>query len=819
MTQAPAPAPSALPTGEIVSAIERACDRMAPSWPLDRLAASNPLWGMVDLPVEEASAKVASLAGSRLVMPRSWYRERWRKGLLEARHLQAALDRSQSQVPLKSLVAAIDTDPAPVKRRSLVTHLVDEHRDLARQMAWAEFVVDDISQACAGWFDDGQSQLHPDRAGSLYGTWLAHAHGNHGPSLLMGLRTFTSLAQDLPGEPRALINLALRELGVATDQYESYLTALLLDVGGWASACAYRRFIASQNGSTDDSLEDLLAMRAAWDLILFRASDALAYRWELAMAAWPQCDRLAADTLAEDWLLQYATEIAYQESIRDAVAGADPSTSTASPEVQIAFCIDVRSEVLRRAIEAEGSKIQTLGFAGFFGLPAEYLPLAASAARPHLPGPLAPKLQVVDEGVAPRVEQARRGRLGSARTWKSFMGSASSGFSFVETTGFLYGAKLLTNAARWTRTGTHPDRAGLTSSEHATRRPRLSAGEDGSPLSVEQRAELAEGILRGMSLTHGFARLVALVGHGSQTVNNPQAAGLDCGACCGHTGEVSSRAVAAVLNDEGVREVLSTRGIQVPETTHFVPGLHDTTTDDVKFFDLDEVPATHTRDVSTLQAQFERAGTRARAERAGRLGIDASKGDADVRRQVHQRARDWSEVRPEWGLTRNAAFIVAPRERTRSINLDGRSFLHDYRWEDDPEFSVLELIMTAPMVVTHWINFQYYASTVDNVRFGSGNKVLHNVVGGHLGVYEGNGGDLRIGLPMQSLHDGEQWVHEPLRLSVFIEAPREEIDRVIAKHPAVAQLVEGQWLHLFQIDSETGETWNRHRGEWVSPQA
>ncbi|MFM9500526.1 putative inorganic carbon transporter subunit DabA, partial [Streptomyces galilaeus] len=89
--------------------------------------------------------------------------------------------------------------------------------------------------------------------------------------------------------------------------------------------------------------------------------------------------------------------------------------------------------------------------------------------------------------------------------------------------------------------------------------------------------------------------------------------------------------------------------------------------------------------------------------------------------------------------------------------------------------------------------------TVDNRHYGSGNKVLHNVVGGRIGVFEGNSGDLRIGLPMQSLHDGRQWMHAPLRLSVFIQAPIERIDAVIRKHEKVRQLLDGQWLHLFQL--------------------
>ena len=150
--------------------------------------------------------------------------------------------------------------------------------------------------------------------------------------------------------------------------------------------------------------------------------------------------------------------------------------------------------------------------------------------------------------------------------------------------------------------------------------------------------------------------------------------------------------------------------------------------------------------------------------------------DAALEHAVLRRSRDWSQVRPEWGLAGNAAFIVAPRDRTRHLELQGRAFLHDYDWRRDENFPVLELIMTAPVVVASWISLQYFGSTVDNEAFGCGNKTLHNIVGS-LGVLEGNGGDLRVGLPMQTLHDGKRHVHEPLRLNALLEAPTEAIEQ------------------------------------------
>jgi uncharacterized protein YbcC (UPF0753/DUF2309 family) len=129
---------------------------------------------------------------------------------------------------------------------------------------------------------------------------------------------------------------------------------------------------------------------------------------------------------------------------------------------------------------------------------------------------------------------------------------------------------------------------------------------------------------------------------------------------------------------------------------------------------------------------------------------------------------------------------------------------------------VLELIMTAPVVVASWINLQYYGSTVAPEAFGAGNKLLHNVTGG-IGVVEGSGGVLRGGLAWQSVHDGERYAHEPLRLSVCIEAPREAMNEVLRKHPQVRLLFDNRWLYLFSMN-EAGQIEARYAGglSWVS---
>jgi uncharacterized protein YbcC (UPF0753/DUF2309 family) len=418
---------------------------------------------------------------------------------------------------------------------------------------------------------------------------------------------------------------------------------------------------------------------------------------------------------------------------------------------------------------------------------------------------LAPSVAIVETAAGEAQTRAlgakRRGRLRFLGRLRAFGRMPASAFGFVESAGLGYAAKLI-GRSLFMRPAASPDRWGLRGAEYGQVRPRLAIpGAD----TIESRAALAEKILRAMSFGGRFARLVLLVGHGSSSANNAHAASLDCGACCGQTGAANARALAALLNEPAVRSALARRGIVVPQTTRFLAALHDTTTDDVELFDADDATPTHAEDLDRVRIALRAAGQRARAERAPALGLaHLVEQPGALHRAVRRRAGNWAETRPEWGLAGNAAFIAAPRGRTRGVDLGGRVFLHEYDWRLDADGSVLELIMTAPMVVAHWINMQYNASVTDNVRYGSGNKLLHNVVGGRIGVFEGNGGDLRIGLPLQSVHDGKEWRHTPQRLSVYIEAPRGRVEAVVAKHPVVRQLVGNRWIFLFAIDPASG---------------
>ncbi len=796
---------------ELDAAVEGACRRIAPAWPLDRMIAVNPYWGYVDRPMRVAAAELSALAGTPLLMPRAWYRAQWRAGRFGERHVRSALTMTGSTQSVASVLAELEQDrPAPAVG-PLVTDLANEGRDLAHQMAWGEFATRHLSQTCAAFFDAGQARWMPEPRDGLFPLWCTLAERDRSPRLLMGLRGFRGVVAGLPRDPSMVIGEALDELEVPEASREAYLTALLMTVNGWASSCAFRRWEARLAGRDDDALVHLLAARVAWELVLYRlaAPASMPSRWAHARPAWGDVPRSHAGEA--DWVAQRAVELSYQESLSGGLSGARRPSATA-PAVQSVFCIDVRSEVFRRALEGAAPSMQTLGFAGFFGLPIAYRP-PAGPDRPQLPGLLAPSLVVRDAGENRQAVLRLESSLERAAAMKSLATWANSMFSFVEVAGLGYVAPLLRDAFWPGRPAGDVVRAGRDGRDGGGVRPEIAVGSDGTAFEGDARVALAAGVLRGMSLTRGFARLVAMIGHGAGTTNNPQAAGLHCGACGGQTGEVNARALAMLLNDPEVRAGLRAQGIDLPASTHVVGGLHNTTTDDVTLYDLDLVPDSHRPDLEVFERRLGEAGQRARAERAAALGLGDVTGEA-LDAAIRRRASDWSEVRPEWGLARNAAFVVAPRERTRGLDLAGRSFLHEYRWEQDAGFGVLEQIMTAPMVVTHWINMQYYASTVDHMRYGSGDKVLHNVVGGRLGVFEGAGGDLRTGLALQSVHDGRDWVHEPLRLSVYIEAPPDAIDGVLERHVLVRHLVEHEWLFLHRIDPADGAVYQRRADGW-----
>ena len=796
----------------IRTAVEQACRRVAPLWPLAHFVAVNPFLGLTGLPFAEAARRLAATDGARITPSRAFHAEAIARSEITDADLadalrQAAADpqRPASVDELKRELATQPHDPTAQALPSVLTLTATLHGHDDEALADAQ-----LAQWAAAHYDQGQAMwASPWRGLDPYAAWREQACLDRRPELA-GWRGFRAAVRALPDSADALIATAVAELGLAAAAQVPYFTRLLATLGGWAGHARYRDWQDELRGARGHQLAELLAVRLAWELIALRrdgAGSPLATAWAQARQRYAALDREPqhARAFAVDAIAQHAYEIAWQRKLAaQLTATTKPAAEHAAPRapVQAAFCIDVRSEVFRRALEATLPGAQTLGFAGFFGMPIAFVPFGRDAGRAQCPALLAPPLTVheqpkrsSDRERAERLEQLRTRSLRGAG-WQAFKRAAVASFAFVESVGLVYAARLLLDGFGLAR---HPPQ-GRTREDFAPELP-----------PADTRLELAANLLRGMSLTGQFARLVLLAGHGARSVNNPYASGLDCGACGGHSGDANARLAARVLNDVDVRAGLAARGIAIPADTVFVAGLHDTTTDALILYDRDAVPASHADDLARLEQALADAGAITRAERAAKLGLDAS---PEGLRDLLARSQDWSQTRPEWGLAGCAAFIAAPREATRALDLGGRAFLHDYSWTQDPEGRVLEQIMSAPMVVASWINLQYYASSVDNDAFGSGNKTMHNVVAG-LGVMEGAGGHLRSGLPWQSVSDGTALVHEPRRLSAVLAAPVETIERVLARQAGVRELVEHGWLHLFALPPGGDGLWRRGtEGRW-----
>lgn len=768
---------------DVASIADAAARAIPPVWPLASSVAVNPYLGQSGLDLAHTAALLARVSEAGTTMPRSWYRERMASGAITDGDLASALAAatalpcpgSLAELKLAAQRPQIRNDPLPTIA------------DLAAKVSgidWPAVIAERFGGWAGAYCDEGQALWAAPKGKCAYRAWQDVATHDLTPEIV-GLSGFARFVADLPDSASEAMTASAARLMLPPEALQTYFHGLLVSLGGWAQVARYRLWQAELARQTDTVTSDFLCIRLMWEDALYaQYQHKIADAWADVVTAHASPMVPDADQIV-DAILQEAAERAVQRELGRTLSAASPSAKRDAPLLQVAFCIDVRSEVFRRSLETLDPRIQTLGFAGFFGLGASHRRFASDVAEHRLPVLLNPGLTTTAGGPEDaQADLAARYLARAKRAWGRFKLAAVSSFAFVEAAGPIYFGKLLRDGLAMKR-GTLPNDP-MPIAEPA--------------LDLAARIATATGVLRAMSLTQEFAPLVLLAGHGANVTNNPHASGLHCGACGGYSGEVNARLLAGLLNDPAVREGLAEAGIAVPNGTLFLAALHDTTTDQVLIYDRDHASPAHDSDLARARQWLATAGALARSERALRLPR-ASKGS-----DVARRSRDWAEIRPEWALAGCKAFIAAPRERSTGKDLQGRAFLHDYHWRRDEGFGVLELIMTAPVVVASWISLQYYGSTVAPDVFGGGNKLLHNVIGG-IGVVEGNGGTLRAGLPWQSVHDGNGLAHEPLRLTVCIEAPVEAMSAILERHPNVRALFDNRWLHLFALNDAGQLAW------------
>jgi uncharacterized protein YbcC (UPF0753/DUF2309 family) len=692
--------------------------------------------------------------------------------------------------PLKNLIAVNPLqglEDLPIEGAMAQGAAFFQQKELPKPM---ESVNRETIKWLQAFFDEGQATIEmPLRNHGFYIAWKKLAYFDvklHG-----GDFEKKKWLLELPEFSEAAIVDCLLKLKIRKEEQSIFLTLMLITLPGWAAHIKYR---------TDWTAGDLQHPHSVTQM------DYLAIRLIITTLLWEDAITLI------DWYKKAKdleikktspmkdikkSEMEYQVSLLNKLASQTMNPSQV-PDAQFVFCIDVRSEPFRRALESTGN-YETFGFAGFFGVPVCINNTATEESYASCPVLLKPKYTVKESPSCSMQSciQDHKGyrKLNALRSlYQSLKYNFTTAFALVELIGLATGFWMAMRALM-------PRHAIKTQSYIVQKiRPNIPFAPSLENIPFTEQSMYAESALRAMGLTKNFAAIVVFCGHGSATQNNAFATALDCGACGGRHGASNARILANILNDQKIRQHLKKQGILIPPLTYFIAAEHNTTADEVEMYLTEPYHFGLAKKMDTLKVDLKKAGKINSEQRAKKMGFEGNINDSAKHTKI--RSIDWAQVRPEWGLARNASFIVAPRELSKNIDLEGRAFLHSYDYRQDPDGASLTVILTAPMVVAQWINSQYLFSTLDNVAYGAGSKTTKNITG-KIGVMQGNASDLMHGLPLQSVNisDTEAY-HNALRLTTVVYAPCGFIDKIIQKQPVLQKLFGNGWVTLSSIDPE-----------------
>jgi hypothetical protein len=536
-------------------------------------------------------------------------------------------------------------------------------------------------------------------------------------------------------------------------------------------------------------------------------------------------DQFSAAEHGQVWL--YAYERNYREAFFQALR-ANHNRGTwgrrdKRPDSQIIFCIDDREEGFRRHLEELNPAIETLGAAGFFGVPINYKGLDDSRVTPLCPIVITPAhevreipkpqndkafnrhndgLKVVQRAANLMYQGLRRNLLLSQPVIDAIAPVTLAGL--LAKTLLPKRQQALVAGIRQSVSPPVDTQLMFTSTDIATiatpEHPKLG-------FTDKEQADRVAGFLRNAGLTYGFSEIVVLMGHGSISQNNPHLAAYDCGACSGRHGGPNARLFAAMANRPEIRKLVAERGINIPSDTWFIGAEHNTCNELITWYDLDAMPAERKAALAKLRDELRHAQQMSAHERCRRLASAPRNPTPEkALKHIEERATDFSQARPELGHATNASAVVGRRSVTQGAFFDRRVFLISYDPTQDPEGKVVEAILLAVGPVGAGINLEYYFSTVNNERFGCGTKVPHNVVG-MFAVMEGASSDLRTGLPRQMIE-----IHEAVRLQVLVEAKTSILEQIYGRQESLRELIAGGWILLSAKDPDTGEIFIFERG-------
>lgn len=747
--------------------IDKASECIGTTWPLYSFVTSNPLSGYEKKQFYQATKKAKDIMGATVFPKVSVYRKALQNGDISISELNRSLRKKGYTASPDSYLDMMESQTSQ--------EIENTNNTLDRYMAkWLSAFMD---EGLAEW------QM-PFKSEGFYQAWKKLAPYDES---LGNVRI-----KNIPNTSGEALEMVLNKSTEKEilDAFTVHLAAL----PGWIGYINHRtKSLPTWHKNAPIELKDYLAIRF-W----------ICKKMGLNIFESPKITNTESQITELQYLFLSAWEKSWQnqlvKTLKESSIKPNQSQSETTPDAQMVFCIDTRSELIRRHVENKGY-YETFGYAGFFGIAMDYQNPKNGIAQKSCP-PIVDSCYTVNE-IPKKNKDAQKeslDRKNEVRTfWTYFLkrmkNMLPSTFGFVEGAGFYYGVNLFTRTLfsktiyRWN----HKQRNTYEETCEPSINTSIASEKQELAIPLAEKAAIVKSAFQLMGWKN-FAPLVLFVGHGSHSANNPFGSSLDCGACAASPGRHNARMLAKLANENEVRQLLlEQHNIRIPKDTLFIGAEHNTTTDEIVLFDSN-VTQEHHEGLKKLKSNLEKAQLTATKER---LGLD---NNSII--QAHINASNWGETRPEWGLAKNASFVIAPRKITKEKNLDGRCFLHSYDWNMDSEGTALEAIMQGPMVVTQWINNHYYFATVDNEKFGGGSKTTHNVTG-KFGVVQGNGGDLKTGLPWESLFDKtEEPYHLPLRLSVVVHAPKSRVEKILDNNTSLKSLITNKWLHLIIMDPE-----------------
>lgn len=713
-------------------------------WPLKSSIAINPLWDLTDKPYTTALNDIRHHLPVNGFLSIDEYIGLYSQGKITKESLQKALSESKTFSNMK------------VKEfTTLVSNSKKEELHYTNGKKIPDEIIENMQLFISRYFDETQTKSSEDTMFSLWEEWKQEA--------ILYSDFYNEKLRFLPSEPTLALQTILTQMQIKAENLTKLFEFLFSQLIGWHG---FIKWIGTRKTNPLVKVRaSLIEIALIWCCYLHIEQYKL--NNEVISARYQSQNVNSQNDILFIW--QRAYELTYQESMISSLQSKFDINK--KPLAQFVFCIDVRSEPLRRHLERRNS-YETFGFAGFFGSIFALENSSNSTCALQSPALVEPEITV---NTHPSYSIFSRLSSLLNKVTKEGKSKPYGTFAFFEMVGYwmFYTLFKKTFFAK-----------SLKEPEH---HPCTYTNPFLTPDNIVQTAKNMSSFLRTTGLSKHFSPTIIICGHQARTTNNPFHATFECGACGGNSGFINAKVTCEILNDKRIRELLITQGVNIPSETQFIAACHETTTD--KLY-LQNDQASSTEHLKRIEQDIEQALIELTKERQAKL---------PGQNHYQDRAFHYAELIPEWSLANNAAMIIGPRRLSENTNLDGRVFLHSYEPDLDPDARILEGILTAPMIVAHWINAQYYFSSTDPEIYGAGNKAIHNVVS-KIGVIEGNQSDLKIGLPLQSVFFRNKRVHEPLKLLVIIYAQPSQLNEVFKRQPQIKSLFENQWLNIHVIN-------------------